>query len=188
LSERWLFAGLGNPGGKYQLNRHNVGFLFLDQLAGRSSSWRKCEGGEYLQLSFSSANVYLLKPLEYMNNSGRAVAGLANFLDLPADKLVVIHDEVEIPYLKMRLKRGGGHAGHNGIKSISQHLSTADFFRLRLGVGRPENPQFDLANWVLSDFSKLEQSEFSEFFGRAEQCLKTLLESGLGAAQGRYNS
>ena len=136
MSERWLFAGLGNPGKKYQNNRHNIGFLLVDHFLKKhgSLSFKVADGAEVASVSLRAnegvANeIFLIKPQEFMNNSGRSIAAFMRYREIKPSNLVVIHDEVEIPFDTMRFKLGGGNAGHNGIKSTSAHLGTGEFFR-----------------------------------------------------------
>jgi PTH1 family peptidyl-tRNA hydrolase len=135
-----------------------------------------------------SNEVFLIKPQEFMNNSGRSIASFVRYREIKPSNLVVIHDEVEIPFETMRVKLGGGNAGHNGIKSTSAHLGTGDFFRLRLGVGRPAHPDFDLADWVLSNFSNEESRRLDDFLDRASNSLISLLQDGLAKTQAKFNS
>ncbi len=151
----WLFAGLGNPGDKYRNNRHNVGFMLLDSIA------EKFEGFGPFRTKFEShisegkiknTKILLLKPQTYMNLSGQAVVKAAHFYKIMPDHIVVFHDEVDLPSGEIRVKLGGGNAGHNGLKSIQSSLSTPDFWRVRIGVGRPPMGG-DVSNHVLGDFS-----------------------------------
>jgi len=153
----WLFVGLGNPGSKYQDNRHNIGFMALDDIARRHgfSPWRRRFQGETAEGTLDGQRVVLLKPTTYMNESGRAVGEAMRFFKLTLDKLVVLHDELDLPPAKLRVKTGGGHAGHNGLRSISSHVGN-DYRRVRLGIGHPGQKHLVHA-YVLNDFAKAEE-------------------------------
>lgn len=152
-----LLAGLGNPGSKYANNRHNVGFMAADEIADAwgFSGWRKRFQGFASEGRIENEKVLLLKPETYMNESGRAVSQAVHFYNLDLDDVIVVHDELDLPAGKMRTKKGGGHAGNNGIRSIMSHIG-ADFHRIRIGVGHPGNKN-DVARHVLKDFAKADQ-------------------------------
>lgn len=152
-----LFVGLGNPGSKYQGNRHNIGFMAVDDIARRHgfAPWRRRFQGETAEGTLDRERVILLKPSTYMNESGRAVAEAANFFKLGQGDIVVFHDELDLPPAKLRIKTGGGHAGHNGLRSISAHVGN-DYHRVRLGIGHPGTKELVHA-YVLSDFAKAER-------------------------------
>ncbi|MBN8969680.1 MAG: aminoacyl-tRNA hydrolase [Rhizobiales bacterium] len=152
-----LFVGLGNPGSKYHGNRHNIGFMAVDDIARRHgfAPWRRRFQGETAEGTLDRERVILLKPATYMNESGRAVAEAANFFKLGQGDIVVFHDELDLPPAKLRIKTGGGHAGHNGLRSISAHVGN-DYHRVRLGIGHPGIKELVHA-YVLSDFAKAER-------------------------------
>lgn len=152
-----LFVGLGNPGSKYERNRHNVGFLAVDAIARRHgfAPWRRRFQGETSEGTIGGEKVILLKPATYMNESGRAVGEAANFFKLGVDAIAVFHDEIELPAAKLRVKVGGGIAGHNGLRSISAHVGN-EYRRVRIGVGHPGVKELVHAH-VLNDFAKSEQ-------------------------------
>ncbi|WP_458757951.1 aminoacyl-tRNA hydrolase [Afipia sp. TerB] len=152
-----LFVGLGNPGTKYEGNRHNIGFMVVDEIARRHgfAPWRRRFQGETSEGTLDGARVILLKPATYMNESGRAVGEAAKFFKLTQDDIVVFHDEIELPPAKVRVKVGGGIAGHNGLRSISAHVGN-DYRRVRLGVGHPGVKELVHVH-VLSDFAKSER-------------------------------
>jgi PTH1 family peptidyl-tRNA hydrolase len=152
-----LFVGLGNPGTKYQGNRHNIGFMVVDQIARRHgfAPWRRRFQGETSEGTVDGERVILLKPATYMNESGRAVGEAANFFKLTQGDIVVFHDEIELPPAKVRVKVGGGIAGHNGLRSISAHVGN-DYRRVRLGVGHPGVKELVHVH-VLNDFAKSER-------------------------------
>ena len=149
-----LVAGLGNPGREYARNRHNAGYLVLDELVRRhSGSWRSKFSGQVAEIRVGDAKLVLLKPETYMNESGRSVGAAAQFFKVEPADVLVVHDEGDFDLGRLVVKFGGGLAGHNGLRSIAQHLKTQDFRRLRIGVGRPErgDPR-SLADYVLADF------------------------------------
>lgn len=152
-----LFVGLGNPGARYEGNRHNIGFMAVDAIARRQgfSPWRRRFQGETAEATLEGERVVLLKPATYMNESGRAVGEAAHFFKLAVGDIVVFHDELDLPPAKLRVKTGGGHAGHNGLRSISSHVGN-DYRRVRLGIGHPGVKELVHA-YVLNDFAKAER-------------------------------
>ncbi len=152
-----LIVGLGNPGPHHARNRHNVGFMAADAIAGAHgfAPWRAKFAGEYAEGTIGGARAALLKPMTYMNDSGRSVAEAARFFRIPVEDIVVVHDEIDLAPGKLRVKKGGGNAGHNGLESITDHLGP-DFLRVRIGVGHPGDPE-RVADYVLSDFAKAER-------------------------------
>lgn len=190
----WLIAGLGNPGREYAGNRHNVGFMVADLLASRlGGSFRAHKAGRAQALEgrlgvpgVSSHRVVLAKPMAFMNLSGGPVKGLLDFYGLTAERLIVVHDELDIDYGTLRLKRGGGDNGHNGLKSLTKVLGS-DYYRVRFGVGRPPG-RMQVADYVLKDFSGLERKELDYFVDRAADAVESLATEGLERAQGTFNS
>lgn len=151
----WLFAGLGNPGAKYANNRHNVGFMLLDYAAQKYESFGSFRSKFEAQITegkINNAKVLFVKPQTYMNLSGQSVVKAAHFYKITPDRIVIFHDEVDLPPGEIRIKKGGGNAGHNGLKSVQSSLGTADFWRVRIGVGRSPMGG-DVSNHVLGDFS-----------------------------------
>ena len=180
-----LVVGLGNPEPRYARNRHNVGFRVADELA-RDLSWSRKFDGELAQGSFGGEKVAVLKPLTFMNASGDSVAAAARFFKVSMEAVLVVHDDMDLELGRLQLKRGGGSAGHNGLRSITERLGGADFVRLRLGVGRP--PQgWDPANWVLSDFSRDEEDQLSSLVPRAAEAARAVVTKGLPAAMNAFN-
>ena len=175
-SEIWLFAGLGNPGNKYRNNRHNIGFMATDRIAEDFgfSSFRSKFHSEFSEGTIKDRKVILLKPQTYMNNSGQGVAAAARFYKIPPEKIFAFHDEIDLESGKVRVKKGGGNAGHNGLRSIEDHLGTPDFWRVRLGVGRPVHGE--VHDYVLGDFSKHEQEWLAPFIGAVSRHCWYLLE------------
>src|SRR5207245_1692397 len=137
--EMWLIVGLGNPGPEYAGNRHNIGFMVVDEIARRArlgGGWRSKFGGEIWQGDVAGTRAALVKPMKYMNLSGEVVQPAAAFLKIEPDRLLVVHDELDLPFGRMQIKVGGGTAGHNGLKSIAQRMGTPEFLRVRVGIGR----------------------------------------------------
>ncbi|MBB1244410.1 aminoacyl-tRNA hydrolase [Streptomyces durbertensis] len=189
----WIIAGLGNPGPEYAGNRHNVGFMVAELLASRMGGTFKTHKsraqvveGRVGTPGVDSRRVVLAKPLSYMNLSGGPVSSLADFYKVPVERIVVVHDELDIPYGALRVKRGGGDNGHNGLKSLTKALGP-DYFRVRFGVGRPPG-RMPVADFVLKDFSSTERKELDYFVDRAADAVETLLTDGLERAQTTYNS
>jgi PTH1 family peptidyl-tRNA hydrolase len=183
-----LVVGLGNPGPRYAGTRHNAGFLVLDELGRRAGEKFKAHRGraDVIETRIHDERVILAKPKTYMNLSGGPVASLRDFYKLPADQIVVVHDELDIPFGTLRLKLGGGDNGHNGLKSVGAALGTRDYYRVRVGIGRPTGRQ-DPADWVLTDFSPLERRELPFHVDRAADAIEFLLSDGLAAAQNKFH-
>lgn len=184
----WLVIGLGNPGPAYAGTRHNAGARVLDVLAARAgSSWKSHKSRcDVVETRWGAERVVLAKPRSYMNESGGPVSALRDFYKAPVERLVVVHDELDIPFTALKLKQGGGDNGHNGLKSLRRSLGSGEFFRVRVGIGRPPGRQ-DPADWVLKDFSATERKELDLLFERAADAVETLVEQGLAAAQNTYN-
>jgi PTH1 family peptidyl-tRNA hydrolase len=182
-----LVVGLGNPGREHANNRHNVGWMVVDELARRhGGSFRSKFSGQLAEVRLGEARVALLKPEKYMNLSGSSVQPAARFFKVEPDRLLVVHDEGDFDLGRLQARAGGGLAGHNGLRSISQSLGTQDFLRLRIGVGRPErgDPR-PLADYVLSNFEPHDDAE--TIVSRAADAVETLVAEGLEAAQKRVN-
>jgi peptidyl-tRNA hydrolase, PTH1 family len=182
-----LVAGLGNPGREYARNRHNVGWMVVDELARRhDGTWRAKFNGRVAEIRIDGHRVALLKPETYMNESGRSVQAAMKFFKLDPDAVLVVHDEGDFGLGRLQARMGGGLAGHNGLRSISQQLGTPDFMRLRVGVGRPErgDPR-PLADFVLSDFRP--EDDADALIGAAADAVETLDAEGLEAAQRAIN-
>ena len=155
----FLFAGLGNPGQNYAMNRHNVGFMAVDLLADSYDfpAWQKKAASLQTSGQIDRNKIILLKPHSYMNKSGLPVAEVARFHKIPDNHIFVFHDELDLAAGRLRVKQGGGHGGHNGLRDIDRHLGQ-DYWRIRIGIGRPDNPAMDVKSWVLADFTKNETS------------------------------
>ena len=183
----WLVVGLGNPGAEYAGNRHNVGFQVLDDLAARA-------GGPPLRLKFGAAigegtlgaeRILLCKPMEFMNVSGQAAARVAKFWKVAVENTVVVHDDLDLPFGRLKLGAGGGHGGNNGVRSLIAELGP-DFRRVRFGVGRPPAGR-DAADYVLHDFSKAEQKDLPDLRLAACDAVEAIIGQGLTAAMNRFN-
>ena len=155
-----LWVGLGNPGSSYAKNRHNVGFMALDYLAEayRFADWRQTKPAAETSGLVGTTKIRLLKPLSYMNRSGLPVAQMAKYYDIAPENILVFHDDIDLGAGKIRVKQGGGHGGHNGLRDIDRHIGK-EYWRVRIGVGRPNGRQ-DVDKWVLSDFTKQEQTDW----------------------------
>lgn len=184
-----LIVGLGNPGPQYEKTRHNVGFMVADSLAGRvgsAFSSHKKSNSDIVQARLGRRSVVIAKPRTFMNLSGQPVAALSRFFSIDAANIVVVHDELDIDFGALRLKLGGGEGGHNGLRSISQHLSTKDYLRVRVGVGRPPG-RMDPASFVLKPFSAAERKDLGVVVEEAADAAELLLSAGLEAAQNRVH-
>lgn len=194
----WLLVGLGNPGPEYERTRHNVGFMTADEISRRAgvrfSSARGMRAG-LAEATISSSGLgvppgdrlLIAKPRTYMNESGVAVGKLASFHKVPPDHIVVVHDELDLDFGQLRLKLGGGDNGHNGLKSIRAHLHTGDYFRVRIGIGRPPGRQ-DPIDYVLGAFPAATREDLAIEIGRAADASEALITEGLATAQNRFNS
>jgi PTH1 family peptidyl-tRNA hydrolase len=182
-----LVAGLGNPGREYQRNRHNVGHMVVDALARRhDGAWRSKYSGPLAEVRIDGHKVALLKPETYMNDSGRSVKAAVQFFKLEPDAILVVHDDSDLEPGRLQARLGGGLAGHNGLRSIAQHLGTPEFMRLRVGVGRPgRGDRRDLADYVLADFDPAEDP--AAIVARAAEAVEKLDTDGLDAAQRQFN-
>jgi PTH1 family peptidyl-tRNA hydrolase len=193
--EVWLVVGLGNPGPSYAGHRHNVGRLVTSELAERMGSpFRAHKSGraEVVEGRLTppgtpGPRVVLVRPRTYMNESGGAVKQLAAFYKVAPDHIVAVHDELDLPFDTMRVKLGGGDNGHNGLRSLRAALGTGDFYRVRLGIGRPRGRQ-DVSDFVLSDYSPVERKALPLQVGAAADAVESLLCDGLERTQGRFNS
>ncbi|MEX5294674.1 aminoacyl-tRNA hydrolase [Kocuria sp. CPCC 205268] len=190
MSDAWLVVGLGNPGPEYARTRHNVGQMVLDELASRLGGAFKVHKARAQVLESrlrpGGPRVVLAKPLTYMNLSGGPVAGLAKFYGIPAERVIAVHDEIDIPFAALKLKIGGGEGGHNGLRDMSKALSTKDYYRVRVGVGRPPG-RMDAASYVLKPFSSTEGKELPFLLDDAADAVEHLVENGLLEAQQRFH-
>jgi PTH1 family peptidyl-tRNA hydrolase len=182
-----LVAGLGNPGREYERTRHNVGWMVVDELARRhDGSFRSKFDGQLSEIRLGDLRLALLKPETYMNDSGRSVGAAVRFFKVEPEQVLVVHDDVDLEAGRLQARAGGGLAGHNGLRSLAQHLGSQDFLRLRIGVGRPgRGDPRPVADWVLSPFAPEEDAE--ALIARAADAVETIAQDGLEAAQQRYN-
>ncbi|MGN7249871.1 MULTISPECIES: aminoacyl-tRNA hydrolase [unclassified Arthrobacter] len=191
MTDTWLIVGLGNPGPEYSGNRHNVGQMVLDGLAGRIGGKFKAHKARALvlegRLGIGGPRVVLAKPGTYMNVSGGPVSALARFYDVEPSRVVAVHDEIDIPFNTVKLKIGGGEGGHNGLRDISKALATKDYLRVRVGVGRPPG-RMDTADYVLRDFGTTEKKELPFLLDDAADAVELLVREGLTAAQQQFHS
>ncbi len=193
MSEPWLIVGLGNPGPAYATTRHNVGAMLVAQLAaatGVKLSRHTRILAELAETHFGfpgdRQRIVLCAPMSYMNESGGPVKAAMSFYDVPPDRLVVIHDELDIDFGSIRIKKGGGDGGHNGLRSIRASIGTGDYYRVRLGIGRPPGRQAP-ADFVLQPFNSSQRSELPMFLSRAAEAVETLVRRGLEVAQNEFN-
>ena len=188
-----MVVGLGNPGDQYAATRHNVGQMVIDHLAKRhsvklSSHKSRTEIAAYkLGVGIDAHSIILAKSKSYMNETGGPIKALANFYSVAPEKIIILHDELDIPFSAIRAKVAGGDNGHNGLKSLTSSFDTPDYFRVRLGIGRPMGEQ-DPADFVLKQFSKEEKRTLGEFIDRAADCVEFLIEKGLDLTQSKFNS
>lgn len=191
MAETWLIVGLGNPGAQYEMTRHNIGQLVLDVLAERRGErFSAHKANARVAETWSrpgGAKLILAKPNSYMNTSGGPVSQLAKFYGVDADHIIAIHDELDIPFDTIKLKVGGGHGGHNGIRDIAKAMNTADFPRVRVGIGRPPGRQ-DAADWVLSTFTGEQRKQLPSLLTDGADAVEMLVDHGLLEAQQRYHA
>jgi peptidyl-tRNA hydrolase, PTH1 family len=182
-----LVAGLGNPGREYARNRHNVGWMVVDELARRhEATFRSKFSGALAEVRVDALRLALLKPETYMNESGRSVASAVRFFKVDPGSLLIAHDDVDLEHGRLQTRLGGGLAGHNGLRSLAQHIGTQDFLRLRVGVGRPgRGDRRSVSDWVLSDFAP--EDDVEPVVARAADAVEALALEGLEATQARFN-
>lgn len=185
----WIIVGLGNPGDKYENTRHNVGFRALDQLAETASvPVQKLKHKALTNTcTIAGVKVLLMKPVTYMNLSGEAVADAARFYKIPPERIIVLSDDVSLGVGKLRIRRSGSAGGHNGLKSIIQHLGSDQFPRIKLGVGEKPHPDYDLADWVLGKFAKEDRKTVDEMVQKAAEAAAYYIKEGPEKTMGRFN-
>lgn len=189
-TEPWLVVGLGNPGPEYERTRHNIGAMALDQLAtslGARFTKHKRALAQVAETHIATHRVILAKPMSYMNTSGGPTKALATFYKVPIENLIVLHDELDIDGGAIRLKFGGGDNGHNGLKSIRSSFATGDWYRIRLGIGRPPG-RMNPADFVLKNFAGSEKDMVEQLCFRGSDAVETLITQGLAPAQNIFNS
>lgn len=188
-SDAWLIVGLGNPGREYEKTRHNCGFRALDVLAAKLN----CQvdkakfQGLYGQVNYGGSKLLLLKPLTYMNLSGRSVLQLSAYFHIPPQRIIVLFDDISLEPGRLRVRAEGSSGGHNGIKSIISELGSQEFPRVKIGVGAKAHPEQDLADWVLSAFSASEEKALTSALERAADAALCIIDRGVPEAAGRYN-
>jgi PTH1 family peptidyl-tRNA hydrolase len=187
----FLVAGLGNPGREHEGDRHNVGFVVVDAIAARAGAdFRSKHQGLVARLALRARDVVLLKPQTYMNRSGDSVQPAAAFFKVAPGDVIVVHDEIDLPWGEVRLKLGGGHAGHNGLRDIIERLGTPDFVRVRVGVGRPASGAGGdgrASAWVLSGFDAAQRAELPGIVDRAVDAVERVLADGVASAMNAVN-
>ena len=185
----WLLVCLGNPGDKYENTRHNVGFMVADELAERQRApIQKLKFKALTNLfTISGEKVLVMKPVTYMNLSGEAVRPAADFYKIPPDHVLVVSDDTALPVGRLRIRRGGSAGGHNGLKSVIQHLGTDQFPRIRVGVGEKPHPDYDMADWVLGHFQGEDKKAIDAAVKRAADAVECLIGEGIDRAMSRFN-
>ena len=185
----WMLVCLGNPGDQYDNTRHNVGFMVADQLGERYRlPIQKLKFKALTNVfTISGEKVLVMKPVTYMNLSGEAVGEAARFYKLPPERVLVISDDVSLPVGKLRIRKGGSAGGHNGLKSIIQHLGTDQFPRIKVGVGQKPHPDYDMADWVLSKFAGEDLKTITEAIRKAADAVECLIQEGPDKAMNRFN-
>lgn len=184
----WLIVGLGNPGNQYTQTRHNIGFLAVDELLrSHPTSIKNQFKGEIAPIKMGNHALTLCKPQTFMNLSGECVQPLMGFYKIPLEHLIVFHDDLDIPFGQIRIHKNRGHGGHNGIRSISGLMGTADYIRIKLGIGRPPHPEMSVSDWVLGKWTREEESALPEFLDRAKEALIAILDEGVNKASSKYN-
>lgn len=177
----YLIVGLGNPGSKYQLTRHNIGFMALDRYfesAGGKAVWKEEKKAQVLRAKIESQDVIFVKPQTFMNLSGEAVRPIMDFYKIDLDHILVLHDELDIGYGAIKVQRNRGPGGHNGLKSLNEHLGSQDYTRLKIGVGKPPDARWDIANWVLSNFFEDEAAQLPEFLDTVGDAIESFVLNG----------
>lgn len=185
----WLVVGLGNPGPEYERTRHNAGFLAIDMLGDnlRASYWKDEAGAKVAVVRLGDDDLVLAKPQTFMNVSGTSVKRLADIHGVPTESMIVIHDDIDLAPGRVLCKRGGGHGGHNGLRSIHEKLCTDEYLRVRVGVGRPPG-RMDAADWVLQQLKGANLEELQDQIPTAAQAVLHIIEHGIASAMQEYNA
>jgi len=182
----YLIVGLGNPGIKYHHSRHNIGWDSFEELSFRNElKWSEKFKGQYAVYNNGSDKIYFLKPQTFMNLSGESVQPLINFFKIDIDNILIVHDELDLPYGTIAFKKGGGLAGHNGLKSITDKLGSQEFKRLRLGIGRPVHG--DVSNWVLSGYTGDDKDFFPQYLAGIAKAIEEYIKQGFEKASTNYS-
>ena len=187
MAARWLVIGLGNPGSEYEKTRHNIGQLLLAELSAGSKFTAHKSRMEICEVKNGAETLVLAKSRGFMNDTGGPAKALADFYKIPLDQIIVAHDELDLPFNALRLKLGGGDNGHNGLKSLTSSLGSADYYRIRMGIGRPQGEQ-DPADFVLKQFASAEKKALPEFISRCADAVISLVTDGLDKAQTNFNN
>ncbi|KGA07292.1 MAG: peptidyl-tRNA hydrolase [actinobacterium acIB-AMD-7] len=187
MTDRWLVIGLGNPGPEYEKTRHNIGQLVLDQLSSGQKFTSHKSRMEICEVKSGEQTLVLAKSRGYMNETGGPAKALLDFYKIEPTQVIAVHDELDLPFNALRIKQGGGDNGHNGLKSLTSSFSTADYFRIRMGIGRPIADQ-DPADFVLKPFNKQERKELDDFIARGADAITALVLTGIDKAQTAFNS
>ena len=186
MADRWLVIGLGNPGPDYEKTRHNIGHFVVDSLSGSQKFTAHKSRMEISEVKFGSEILVLAKSRGFMNETGGPAKALIDFYKIPIEKTIVIHDELDIDFAKIRVKQGGGDNGHNGLKSLTQSLTGSDYFRVRVGIGRPVG-HLDAADFVLQNFSNIEKKSLQDLIMKAGDAVESLMRNGLERTQQDFN-
>ena len=186
----WLIVGLGNPGAKYENTRHNVGFMAADLFMNENKgSFNKTKmQGIFGECKIKDSRILVLKPQTFMNNSGISLSQVAKFYKIPNDKIIVIFDDISLDIGKIRIRRKGSHGGHNGMRSIVDYLKTDDITRIKIGVGNKPHPDYDLADWVLSNFPKDQSDNLQKALETTSKAITEIVTKGIDSAMNKYNS
>ena len=187
MAARWLVIGLGNPGTEYEKTRHNIGQLLLAELSAGSKFTAHKSRMEICEVKNGADTLVLAKSRGFMNETGGPAKALADFYKIPLDQIIVAHDELDLPFNALRLKLGGGDNGHNGLKSLTSSFGSADYYRIRMGIGRPQGQQ-DPADFVLKQFASAEKKALPEFISRCADAVISLVTYGLDKAQTNFNN
>jgi PTH1 family peptidyl-tRNA hydrolase len=187
MADRWLVIGLGNPGPEYEKTRHNIGQLVLDKLSGGQKYASHKSRMEICEVKCGQQSLVLAKSQGYMNDTGGPAKALLDFYKIQPTQVIAIHDELDLPFNSLRIKQGGGDNGHNGLKSLTASFSTANYYRIRMGIGRPIGDQ-DPADFVLKKFSKEERNGLDEFTSKGADAITSLVLVGLDKTQTAFNS
>ena len=187
MADRWLVIGLGNPGAEYEKTRHNIGQLVITNLANNQKFSAHKSQMQICEVRCGDQQLVLAKSRGFMNESGGPARSLSDFYKIEVNKIIAIHDELDLPFNALRIKQGGGDNGHNGLKSLTDSFSTTDYLRIRMGIGRPIGDQ-DPADFVLKPFSKDERIDIDQFIQRGADAINSLVINGLDKAQTTFNS
>ena len=184
-----MIVGLGNPGAKYSLTRHNIGFMLIDALAHAFSSpgFKSEHKAQLATIRLGSTRALLVKPQTFMNLSGESVQAIAHYYKVETEDILVAHDEVDLPYESVKFQKNRGHGGHNGIRNIHQMLGTKEYMRLRMGVDRPSNSKMDVADYVLQNFSKEELDKMPDYLNHCVNAVECFITEGPEAAGNKFN-